>query len=363
MKVAIVYPIELGDHGHVGGGERYALELARALAELVDTRLVTFGRSRRTSRDGRLRVEVYPRSWLVRGRLNNPLNPLFLGALRDVDVIHCIGWHTLPTDLAVLFGRLTGKGVFVSDVGGGADVSLARVFPIGALVHRFLFLSRYAAALYPQFAERSAVIYGGADLARFSPAEVPRERRVLFVGRIIPAKGIEGLIDAVDPDAPLLIIGRPYDAGYLAGLQRRAEGRTVRFVTDASDDDIVHAYRTSLVTVLPSVRASGHLHPPNVLGLVLLESMACGTPVICTESGPEAELVEDGVTGFVVPAADPKELRTAILRLLTDPSLPDRLGRAARCRVVDRFTWQRTAERCMVAYGDGGGATQGEGAS
>jgi glycosyltransferase involved in cell wall biosynthesis len=354
MKVAIVCPIEFGDHGHVGGGERYALELARALAALVDTRLVTFGRRRRTSRKGRLRVEIYPRGRLVRGRLNNPLNPLFLGALRDVDVIHCIGWHTLPTDLAVLFGRLTGKRVFVSDVGGGADVSLARIFPIGTLVHRFLFLSRYAASLYPQFAERSAVIYGGADLARFTPAEVPRERQVLFVGRIIQAKGIEHLIDAVDPNVPLVIIGRPYDAGYLAELRRRSDGRMVRFVADATDADVVDAYRRSLVTVLPSVGRPGAANPANVLGLVLLEAMACGTPVICTESGPEAELVEDGATGYVVAAGDPVALRSALSRFLADPGLSERLGHAARERVQADFTWERTAERCLKAYTEGG---------
>lgn len=354
MKVAIVYPIEFGDRGHVGGGERYALELARALAELVDTRLVTFGQRRRTSCEGRLRVEVYPRAWLVRGRMNNPLNPHFLWALRDVDVVHCIGWHTLPTDLAILFGRLRGKRVFVSDVGGGADVSLARVFPIGALVHRFLFLSRYAASLFPQFAERSAVIYGGADLARFAPAEVRRERQVLFVGRIIPAKGIEHLIDAVDPDVPLLIIGRPYDAGYLAELRRRSDSRMVRFVADAADADVVDAYRRSLVTVLPSVGRPGATNPANVLGLVLLESMACGTPVICTESGPEAELVEDGATGYVVRAGDLVALRSAISRFLADPGLSDRLGYAARERVQADFTWERTAERCIKTYTDGG---------
>lgn len=354
MKVAIVYPIEFGDHGHVGGGERYALELARALAELVDARLVTFGRRRRTSRDGRLRVEVYPRAWLVRGRLNNPLNPLFLGALRDVDVIHCIGWHTLPTDLAVLFGRLTGKRVFVTDVGGGAEISLARLFPIGSLVHRFLFLSRYAASLYPRFAGRSAVIYGGADLARFTPADVPRERQVLFVGRIIPAKGIEQLIDAVDPDVPLALMGRPYDSAYFAELKRRAEGRAVRFVTNATDDDVVRAYQTSLVTVLPSVGRPGAANPANLLGLVLLESMACGTPVICTESGPEAELVEDGATGYVVTAGDPVALRSAISRFLADPGLSERLGHAARERVQADFTWEGTAHRCLKAYTDGG---------
>ncbi len=299
MKVAIVYPIEFGDQGHVGGGERYAQELAHALAEEVDTRLVTFGRHRERRQEGRLRIEVFPRRWLVRGRLNNPFNPRFLSALRDVDVIHCLAWHVLPTDLAVLYGKLSGKQVFVTDQGGGADVSLARILPMGRLVDRFLFVSRYAASRYPEFSRRAGVIYGGADVEQFSPADVERKRQILFVGRLIPSKGIEQLIDAVDPDVPLLVIGRPYDSEYFGALKRRAAGRSVVFVTDASDRDIVTAYRTSLVTVLPSWREA------ELLGLVLLESMACATPVICMEPGPESEVVEDGTTGYVVPATDP----------------------------------------------------------
>ncbi len=265
MKVAIVYPIEFGDDGHVGGGERYAQELAHALAEVVDTRLVTFGLRRERRQDGRLRIEVYPRRWLVRGRLNNPFNPRFLNALRDVDVIHCLAWHVLPTDLAVLYGKLTGKQVIVTDQGGGADVSLTRILPMGRLVDRFLFVSRYAASRYPEFGRRARVIYGGADIEQFSPADLARKRQILFVGRLIPSKGIEQLIDAVEPDVPLLVIGRPYDAEYFDALKRRAAGRSVEFITDASDRDIVMAYRTSLVTVLPSWRQS------ELLGLVLLE--------------------------------------------------------------------------------------------
>jgi alpha-maltose-1-phosphate synthase len=345
MKVAIVYPIEFGDQGHVGGGERYAQELARALAEVADTRLVTFGRHRESRHEGHLRVEVYRRTWLVRGRLNNPFNPLFLGALRDVDVIHCIGWHTLPTDLAVLYAKVTRKQVVVTDVGGGADVSLARLLPMGRLVNRFLFLTRYAASLYPQFARRAGVLYGGADVDWFAPSEAARERRILFVGRLIPSKGIERLIDAVDPDVPLLVIGRPYDPTYFADLKIRAVGRNVTFVTDATDEQVVRAYQTSLVTVLPSIRNS------ELLGLVLLESMACETPVICMGPGPEAEMVDDGTTGFVVPATSPDGLHSTIMKFVADPGLSDRMGRSARIRVTERFTWRATAERCLAAYG------------
>jgi glycosyltransferase involved in cell wall biosynthesis len=352
MRVAVVYPIEFSDEGHIGGGERYAFECARALAAHAETRLVTFGKRRRSRRAGNLRIEVFPRGHLIRGLANNPANPFFLMGLRQVDVIHCIGWNIVPTDLAVLFARSLGKRVVVTDVGGGADFSLRKYLPIDRWVHRFLFLSRYAADLYPQFHDRAEVIYGGADLAHFSPGPGLRERKVLFVGRIIPAKGIEYLIDAVPQDVILNIVGRSYDRRYEADLRRRAAGRNVRFVTDADDARVIEEYRSSLVTVLPSVKRSayGNYDVPNVLGLVLLESMACGTPVICTDVGPEHELVEEGVTGFVVPPNDSHAMGDRIGSLLGEMELARRMGIAARERILQEFTWDHTARRCLKAY-------------
>lgn len=355
MKVAVVYPIELGDTGHVGGGERYALELARALARRVEARLVTFGARRESQAEAGLRVETFPRWWRIRGRLNNPANPAFISALRDVDVVHCIGWHVIPSDIAILFARSTGKRVFVTDVGGGADVSLARFLPIGGLVHRFLFLSDYARSLFPRFSERSAVIYGGADDERFRPGG-PRERKVVYVGRIIPVKGIEYAIEAVPPDVPLTVVGRPYDPAYFDALRQRAAGRDVRFVTDADDDRVAAELRSARVAVFPSVRSSSFAisgSPPETLALVLLEAMASGTPVVCTDVGPQPELVDDGRTGFVVPPNDTDALRERIALLLNDADLGRRMGERGRAVVRERFTWPATADRCLHWYGHG----------
>ncbi len=352
MRVGIAYPIEFGDSGHIGGGERYALDFARAMANRVETRLITFGSRRARRRDGKLSVEVFPRVHLLKGRQNNPANPWFLTALKDVDVIHCVGWNVFPTDLATLFARIAGKRVFVTDVGGGADFNLHKLLPISRLVHGFLFLSRYQASRFPQFAGRAFVVYGGTDLDKFSPAPVPRERKVLYVGRIIPAKGIEYLIDAVNPSTPLTILGRAYDANYYAALQRQAVAKNVRFVTDADDARLLQEYRSSWVTVLPSVKkqAKGYYETPNVFGLTLLESMACGTPVVCTDVGPEPELVENGKTGFVVPPNDSSALRERLDRLLSDPRLVAQMGEAGRRRVLEMFTWGAVVERCLSAY-------------
>jgi glycosyltransferase involved in cell wall biosynthesis len=90
---------------------------------------------------------------------------------------------------------------------------------------------------------------------------------------------------------------------------------------------------------------------PELLGLVLLESMACGTPVICTNVGGMPEIVKDGVTGFVVPPNDPKALAARIAYLFDNPEVARAMGRKGRERVVEAFSWSKVAQRCLDAYG------------
>jgi glycosyltransferase involved in cell wall biosynthesis len=163
---------------------------------------------------------------------------------------------------------------------------------------------------------------------------------VLYAGRIIPHKGIDRMIDALPRQMPFTTLGRPYDAAYFEALKRQSEGRQVRFVTDADDVALVDAYRTSRVAVLPSVSEPRSAdNRPNVFGLILLEAMACGTPVVCTESGPEAALVDDGVNGFVVAANDWGALGRRIQELMNDVELAERMGAAAPRKVEELFTW------------------------
>src|SRR5438105_2036076 len=89
LRVAIVYPECFGDDGIVGGGERYALELARELSKRMTTRLVLFGKNRQRDMLDRLCVDVYPWLTLVRGKRSNALGVSFLRGLAGVDVVHC----------------------------------------------------------------------------------------------------------------------------------------------------------------------------------------------------------------------------------------------------------------------------------
>ena len=143
MRVIHVAPSAVGPGGLYGGGERYPLELARALAAEVDCELVTFGpRPGRWREDGGLRVRVLrPLTWLG-GHPAQPVAPQLPAALAGAEVVHAHHFRSLPTRMAAVTARLLGAGTAVTDHG-----LLGRTW--GGLVHglfdRFLAVSRFSA--------------------------------------------------------------------------------------------------------------------------------------------------------------------------------------------------------------------------
>lgn len=351
-RVAVVYPIPFGHQGLFGGGERYALELARALAPRVPTRLVNFANAPRRFTESGLETRTFQPIRYVGGR-NNPLSLRFLTALRDVDVIHCTSWNTLPTDFAILFARAFGKKVFVTDVGGGAGRTLTRRLRLARRVDGFLIIAAAGIGQLHPYRDRTRIIYAGIDTNRYKPDPLAQRSGALFVGRLLPHKGIDTLIEAVSPETPLRIVGHPYHAEYFRDLQRLALGKNVSFITDASDDEVLRYYQTSAVSVLPSVHKNvygGYTQLPELLGFAAMEAMACATPVVCTRVGGLHELVEEGVSGFLVPPNNPQLLGQRLRLLLHNPEQAANIGAAAQRRIEQEFTWDRVAERCLTAY-------------
>ncbi|HEV3498432.1 MAG TPA: glycosyltransferase family 4 protein [Actinomycetes bacterium] len=357
MRVIHVAPSAFGPDGLYGGGERYPLELARALAEEVDCELVTFGRRPARWQDGGgLRVRVLrPLTWL-HGHPAQPVAPQLPAALARADVVHTHHFRSLPTRMAAVTARLLGAGTAVTDHG-----LLGRTW--GGLVHglfdRFLAVSEFSAGLLGAPAARTQVIYGGADIRRFAPDPGADRDGVLFVGRLTPHKGVDRLLQALPAGAALRIAGSaghdpdPPERDYPALLRRLAEGREVAFLGPVPDAALPELYRRATVLVLPSVDRTCYgrdIPVSELLGLVALEAMASGTPVVASRIGGLAETVVDGETGFLVPPGDTEALSDRLARLVSDRRLAARLGANARDLVTERFTWRACAERCLAAY-------------
>jgi len=357
FRVAHIVPALFGSKGIVGGAERYALELAKNMANKVPTKLISFGETDDQISFGALKVQIIGHPYYVKGQQTNPISVRLLRSLQDVDVVHCHQQHVIASSLAALYCRLTGKRVFVSDLGGGGW-DLSSYVNTDRWYHGHLHISQYSRSIYGHDGlDRARVIYGGVDTMLFSPGGdvSARSGRVLFVGRLMPHKGIDDLIKAMPPGVRLDVIGTPYHERFFADLQKLAEGRDVSFRHNCSDEDIVKAYQTAICIVLPSVYRTCYgevTKVPELLGQTLIEGMACGTPAICTDVASMPEVVTDGITGFVVPPNDPRKLGERIATLAGSPEMVQQMGAAARQRVLDNFTWSQVVDRCVKIYGE-----------
>ena len=354
FRVLHVVPALFASDGKVvGGAERFAFETARAMADEVPTTLVSFADEDKELFFGPLRVRLLGRPWKVRGNPFNPVSWKLLEELRRADVVHCHQQHVLTSSIAAAYCRLTGKRVFVTELGGGGwDVSA--YVSTDRWYNGHLHLSRYSRQVFGHDgAPWARIVGGGVDTSTFTPDDSVARVEALFVGRLLPHKGVDYLVDAVPSDLPLRVIGRAVNERYFADLQALAAGKRVTFAGVGEDADLVHAYRRAMCFVLPSVyvdRYGVEDRVPELLGLVLLEAMACGAPAICTNVASMPEVVVDGVTGFIVPPNDVEALRERLVWIRDHPERAREMGIAGRQRVLNGFTWRAVAERCLAAY-------------
>jgi glycogen synthase len=200
------------------------------------------------------------------------------------------------------------------------------------------------------------VIHNGVDPEKYHPKEGAASLNkfgitnpfVFFCGRLSRQKGIFDLLEAFD-DLPkgtqlVLATGKP-DTPELVGELRDGIGgrKDVVWIHEMLEDpDLVNLYNEASVFACPSI------YEP--FGIINLEAMACETPVVACAVGGIKEVVVDGETGFLVPPEDPDKLAAAISKVLDDPQLAARMGKAGRARVLDQFTWDRIAEKTISMY-------------
>jgi glycosyltransferase involved in cell wall biosynthesis len=370
LKIVHVSP-KVIRYNKLGGGERYPQNLAEAISNFgLNTSLITFSSNKmHFDTIGDLVIKKY-RALEILSPLIYEYNPFpislsFFKDLEDSDIIHLHQFRTLVTSMSVLFISLTKlfkrfdrnkepKIVVVTDHGGGGLVHFS--YLIGRYVNGFLLVSQFSAKRFLKFKKNKIyIIYGGVSPDNFYPIDnVEKENKVLFVGRILPHKGCEYLVKAVqDLNVKLCLIGPPLHQQYLKFLKSIDKNNKIIFKFNISDKDLVREYNSSVVTVLPSVYVDcyGKFHrEPELLGLVLLESMACETPVICTNVGGMPEIVENGVDGFVVQPNDSLEIKRKIQYLVENPDETRKMGRNGRKKILEKYTWKKVAERCIKAY-------------
>jgi len=240
---------------------------------------------------------------------------------------------------------------------------------------------------FPEFAHRCQTVFNGTDVDSFidgrgiqSETKMNGAKRILFVGRVSPEKGVHVLLDAFQqvvehyPEAQLEIVGQKaqlpfeylvalsedhkvsdlakfYDSRsrfcYFYHLQNRLRSLNIASHVTFSDPvphlELVSRYRDADVFIFPSVWNEPFGVPP-------VEAMAVGVPVIASRSGGIVETVEDGETGLLVEPGDEPALAHAILRLLSDEGLRKSMGTAGRKRAVELFSFDRVVDSLLCHY-------------
>ena len=322
----------------------------------------------RTLRENRAGVRVH--------RLPSPMElfgvslcPAYLGAARRFrpDLVHAHFPNPLA-DLACLFTprRIPVVLSWHSDIVRQKSV-MALYRPLQqALLRRATkvvvatpFHLQYSSWLGP-FSEKVEVIPFGLDLQRFGapdpePEAVDRLRSkaqgraiLLNVGRLVGYKGQRHAVTALKsvPDAELWLVGKgPLEAGLRQQAAELGVADRLRFFGDVADNELPRFYRACDLFVFPSET------PNEAFGLVQVEAMACGKPVVaCNLRSGVPYVCRDGETGLIVPPGDSERLALAIRRLLADKELARRLGDQARNRALQEFEESVMIERYLDLF-------------
>lgn len=198
-------------------------------------------------------------------------------------------------------------------------------------------------------AERFADVEGlrqGLRLRLGLPLEAPL---VVYAGRLASNKGLPALVEAfatLPSEAHLVLAGQ--DQGWAQRLREQADrlgcGKRLHVLGHLDEARYVETLAAATVFALPSEWEA--------FGIVLAEAMACGVPCVATRVGGAPDVVQDGVTGRLVPYGDARALADALAALLADPEARRRMGAAGRARALADFSWDAVVDRTLALYGE-----------
>jgi glycosyltransferase involved in cell wall biosynthesis len=355
-----------------GGMERAVQAICSATRDRLEHEVIAFNTNRASTAERVDGISVTRvGTWLRAGSV--PVAPGLIRRLRslraDVAVLHepnpwaLVAWAAAAPDVPVAIW-------FHSEVvRPRAQYELfyaplaKRVYP---RARRFIVssptLAREARSLAP-YQDRIAVIPFGVDASAFSSSAIAGRARdlratvagplLLFAGRLVPYKGLDVLIEAVAPlPVTVAVVGDgPMRETWIREAQSKAARGRVLFMGEVPEPELRAWMQACDALVLPSVTRA------EAFGLVQLEAMAAGKPVISTDLPTGVPWVnQHGVTGLVVPPRDPIALRAAIQALMGEPGFAERLGHAGASRASRDFTTAKMADAFVRVCADVAGA-------
>ncbi len=298
-------------------------------------------------RYNRSTAPIDPRPWAV-GRVRR-----LLASFRP-EVLHVHEPFTPSTSMwATLFARGPVVATFhagpdrsrLSDLAAPALRRLARRISVRLAVSERA--ARFARA---HVGGEFRVVPNGIDVARFAeatPAELGPGHAILFVGRLDERKGFPvaveafGILASDRPDLRLVVVGDGRDREAVDRLEPAIRER-VAMLGAVPNDELPRYHAACDALIVPSLGGES-------FGIVLVEGMAAGLPIVASRIPGYDEVITDGVEGFLVPPSEPEALAAATARLLDDPALAQGMREAGRER-ARRFDWSVVVEEVEDAY-------------
>ena len=348
----------------VGGLGLHTHEMSKQQAKLGNDVTVytsnTDGRSMKEFKDGYNIIRFKP---ILKMGGNSFMPMLFFKLFRtknDFDIIHAHSHLFFSTNLCALVRRLGSSPLVITNHGLISQTVPMWVHKIYIpTVAKWTFKSADRIICYTENeksllvkldidSDKIVVIHNGTDTDMFVPREKEKDKnQILWIGRFTPGKGVEYLIDAFNilvrqyPDFKLLMIGRgPLKENIEQGIQDLDLSKNIIIKEFVPNSELPEIYQSSDVFVLPSLNEG--------IPRTILEAMACGIPVVCTELPQLVNVVEG--CGLLVPLRDSQALAEGISKIMSDRELAQKLGANGRVKVAENYAWEDTVKKTVQLY-------------
>ena len=288
-----------------------------------------------------------------------------LRKFKDMDLIH-VHW-LIPNGLGALFAKKVYKTPYICTI-YGEEVYLSKRYKLEFSLRNFVNNSSKSIAISEATLnscidiglkkEELEIIPFGVDTDFYRPLKISKNEnifQILAVGYLIERKGFEYLIKATKEilkehdNVHLTIVGSgPLEEKLKNVIKELKLETNAKIMKNVSDEELLQLYNSSDLFVLPSiVDSQGNTEG---LGVVLLEAMACGLPVVGSNIGGIPDIIQDGETGLLVPEKNITELSNTILNLVENEELRKKLAINGYNRVREKFSWEKIAESYINVY-------------
>jgi glycosyltransferase involved in cell wall biosynthesis len=368
---------------HVGGIEKVAFEQSKRLAKLGYRITVLTSKPHREDVDSAVegvKILHYPSQGLAEKiGLPYPIPwfkayPLFMAEIRKCDLVHAHGHPYLSSFLAYKVAKQFRKPFIVTQHNTFIDydswLNLAESlndWTIGTTVlknaDRVIAVSGKTAEYVLRLGagkEKTSVIYNGVDADFFQvmdkekcrdKLDLPKNRAIILsIRRLVYKNGLNTLIEAASQmikehkDLLFILIGTGPDRGFIENRIRELNlSHNLKLTGFVPDEQLPYYYNAADCFVIPSSSGEG-------LPMVLLEAMSCGLPVVSTITGGTAEIIKEGVNGFLAPPRDPSALANAVSKALSQKTASSAIGRKNRKAIEKDFTWDKNLQKLHEIY-------------